>query len=269
MSTAEELLCNRVWRLRNGAWMLWGLVSFGLLWGVGFAIIGVRARNRTWLILSGIWVAFLIAYIAVVGVTDTPGKGEPSTPISSALGGALMVSFITGGALAWFVNRKWLIWLARNGRRRPWYSAAVSTIGPISTESESPEAAVDRALRMPEPAHIPAMPPVVAPAEPLVTSPAPAAAYAPGTVTTPAPAQIDLNEATRDQLASLPGIDQAWAEHIINMRARVGGFRASADLVTVANVQPHVFAGIRDRIFVNLTRTQKSAPAADGRRLEF
>lgn len=286
MRAPEELLCSRGWRLRHGLWMLWGILSFGLLWSIGFAIIGFRARNRTWLIFSAIWLAYLVAYIATSSALETPENGDPATPMSSVFALALFASWIGGGVLAWFVNRKWLVWRAHNARRGPWYLTATATPGAADPGGDpaapaSPAAAVDHALRTsmseygsgdpPTAAAPPQVSTTAGPSEPdTLHGPAPrfyGAQHASGATAAAAP--IDLNTATREQLASLPGIDSAWADHIIATRQHIGGFASPADLVTAASVQPHVFADIRDRLVANPPAAPEHATRPDGRRLEF
>lgn len=279
MSTPEELLCSRTWRLRHSAWMLWGILSVGLFWVVGFAYIGVKARNRTWLLIAGGWLIYTIASFTIYTVFDMPEKGEASTPLSSTMGGVGALAWIGGAVLAWFVNRKWLVWRAHNSKKGPWYAAATASGAP-SAPATSQQATVDAAFRAaagvpaasaPAPAAT-AVPATRASARSPLPPPPPGTLYAPGAEQASAP--LDLNSATRDQLAALPGLDAAWADHIISTRDRVGGFGDPSELVTAASVPPHVFAALRG----SLTSTPRGAgapPAAtpankpDGRRLEF
>lgn len=286
MRTPEELLCSRGWRLRHGLWMLWGILSFGLLWSIGFAIIGFRAKNRIWIIFSAIWLAYLIAYIAITSVLETPEKGDPATPLGSALALALFTSWIGGGVLAWYVNRKWLVWRAHNVRRGPWYVTATATSGATAPSSDStttgaPAMAVDNALLSPMSAHSSSEPPTAPTPPQASTAGAPSKTQAPRRLDPPssvapnvsgiaaAVAPVDLNTATREQLAALPGIDLTWADHIIATRQLVGGYASPADLVTAANVQPHVFNDIRGRLVATPLVASAHEKRPDGRRLEF
>lgn len=278
MSTPEELLCRRGWRLRHSLWMLWGILSFGLLWGVGFAIVGVRARHRLWLVMAGVWLVYLIVEFWVLGSTDMPAKGEPATALSSAMGNVMLLSWIVGGVLAWFVNRRWLVWRAHHGPRRPWY---ITTTGSAGDGGASPAAPVvtagmvDEVLRSAEPTRprgAETARTVAPPAQWISSASTPQPALGvqvatSGAAETPQ-TPLDLNTASRDQLANLPGIDLAWADHIIAIRQRQGGFSSPADLVTMASVQPHIFAAIRDRLVAGAPIARADSPS-DGRRLEF
>ncbi len=304
MSTPEELLCSRKWRMKRGTWMLWGWFPFAWTAWVGYLIIGIKARSWKWIAIAiGFFALGLGSMIAMVMITNAAtaaagnqlAKGEPlpepwSTYSSLVLVVLLVVWLGNAAVVQWFVNRKWLVWRARNNNAKsatPWYATATATPGAaagggIPATQVSPVAAVDNALRTPAPARVQAAPPAMATASPLQAAPAPATPQAPSNLAPPAPGTLhapgtatgkpdplDLNTATRDQLAALPGIDLAWADHIIATRSRVGGFANPADLVTAASVQPHVFAGIRDRLVATPPAAPELAVPTDGRRLEF
>lgn len=258
MSSPMGLLSSRGWRLRHGMWMLWGILSFGLLWCVGFAIIGFRAKNRTWLILSGVSLALLVGYIVYSSLGEVPAEGETDTSADTLVGFGLLISWIGGTVLAFVVNRKWLLWLAHNSRPGPWYA---QDQGDSSLPARSsPTEAVDNALGRID----------AGAASPAAAGPESEPSVAFSHVN---PARetvlVDLNTAGRDILVSLPGVDLPWADHIIDVRQRTGSFSSPLDLVTRVGMQPHVFAGIRDHVFASESRTAKHDSSADGRRLEF
>lgn len=260
MSSPEELLYSRGWRLRHGAWMLWGILSFGLLWCVGFAIIGFRAKNRTWLIFSAVWFAFLVVFLAFPSSGDIPAEGESVSLADGLISLGFILSWLGGTVLAFFVNRRWLLWLAHNSRRGPWYATDQSVPASSGSLSPSPAVAVDNALRIGDGDADPAPSMESGSAH----SSVPRAAAPPS-----GPALVDLNTADRERLTSLPGIDLPWADHIIEVRQRIGRFGSPLDLVTVADVPPHVFAGMRNQIFTSDSQVSKSDFSSDGRRLEF
>ena len=66
----------------------------------------------------------------------------------------------------------------------------------------------------------------------------------------PAAARIDLNRATSDELATLPGISRTLAERIVTHRAAQGPFKTVYDLMKVEGVTGEVFQPLVDRIEV-------------------
>lgn len=65
MTTAEELLCSRRWRLARGAWMLFGWFPFAFTAWIGYMIIGVKSRNWKWIALS---VAFFVFGLSLIHI---------------------------------------------------------------------------------------------------------------------------------------------------------------------------------------------------------
>lgn len=253
MSTPEELLCSRKWRMAHGLWMLFGWFPLALTAWIGYLIIGVRARNWRWILLSVGFFAFGTVMLGIYSTFPEVAKNEsypaPYDTYSRILSGITLVVWLGNAVgLQWWINRRWLVWRARNDRRvsMPWYATATQGPAPAAAASAGLGPAVDAAFASTD-RSVPA-----GGAEPL-----------------------DLNAATADQLAALPGFDVETAARVVAAREAVGGFVRTADLVARAGVKPHVFAAIQDRV-VARDRVAASPPApppvevpASGRRLEF
>ncbi|MET9112507.1 ComEA family DNA-binding protein [Streptomyces zhihengii] len=69
----------------------------------------------------------------------------------------------------------------------------------------------------------------------------PAAAGAPA-------APISLNSSTAEQLETLPGVGPVLAQHIVDHRTRVGGFRSVDELREVNGIGDRRFADLRNRV---------------------
>jgi competence ComEA-like helix-hairpin-helix protein len=66
-----------------------------------------------------------------------------------------------------------------------------------------------------------------------------------------APSQlIDINRATREELARLPGIGEGFATRIVEHRARYGAFRRAEHLLMVRGISERRFARLRPYITV-------------------
>jgi len=90
-----------------------------------------------------------------------------------------------------------------------------------------------------------------------ITIPAQAASPAGVGAPTPSPRvtpkRISLNQATQQDLESLPGIGPVYAQHIIayreqKMRDKGHGFQSVDELLNVPGIGPKRFAAIRDRV---------------------
>lgn len=285
MRTPEELLCSRKWRIAHSWWMLFGFFPFAVLAWIGYLIIGIRAHNWRWLLLAGLLLGWVIGWFAWAGSWPNVAKDAPHPdPVSNAWWGwlGLLIWFGNAFALQWFVNRRWLVWRAHHAKQ-VWYQDATASQSQKAPATPSAVVAgvIDGALAGSQQPR--AQPGVLASAQPAQD----AAMDAPGASQPATPTEgvhlpvqqdagattvFDLNTASREELTSLPGIDSAWADHIIATRERVGMFQDTAELVTVASMQPHIFAALRGRLRVApsgpVASPRTQAPTS-GRRLEF
>jgi len=74
----------------------------------------------------------------------------------------------------------------------------------------------------------------------------------PGTSPTATPSAdlLDINTATVEELASLPGIGPTTAQRIVDYRTENGPFARIEDIMNVAGVGPATFDSIQDLITV-------------------
>ena len=64
------------------------------------------------------------------------------------------------------------------------------------------------------------------------------------------PAKVNLNSATAEQLATLPGIGAATAKLIIEHRTNAGKFNRIEELLNVKGIGEKKFEAIKDRLTV-------------------
>ena len=62
---------------------------------------------------------------------------------------------------------------------------------------------------------------------------------------------LDINTATAEELAGLPGIGEALAERIVAYRTEHGPFTSPEEIMEVSGIGPGKFEGLKDRITVN------------------
>lgn len=70
----------------------------------------------------------------------------------------------------------------------------------------------------------------------------------PAWVTSPSVGSLDVNTATVDQLAGLPGFDTARAARTVAEREARGGFASMADFASAAGLAPHEVVRVRDLV---------------------
>ena len=62
--------------------------------------------------------------------------------------------------------------------------------------------------------------------------------------------KLDLNQATVEELDTLPGVGPAIAKRIVAFREKNGGFKRIEDLMNVRGIGEKTFLRLRDRITV-------------------
>lgn len=248
--TPEEKLRSRSWRLLNSAGLLWSILSFGILTGVGFLIRGIKSKNQRWIRLG---IGFLIVGIglfATAGIFDPGTEENPNTSLGYDIWGwVLFATFIGGITTAIVTNKQWLLWKAHSDGRNWYEKAGASPVqnNSFSTYGYDPNAAAT-AFETPtaSPAHL-QYPPYQPQAQ--------------HTVSTASPAEnIDVNSASAQDLVARLGIDSETANRIVSTRSSVGSFTSFEQLMTKAKVQPHLLIPHRNNLTFEPVQTI-SAPS--------
>jgi DNA uptake protein ComE-like DNA-binding protein len=231
--TPEEKLCSRTWRMRNSAGILWCILSMGLLTGVGFLIRGVQAKNKTWI---GMGVGLLVLGIGLMAATSTFDSGTKEHPIHSVAsdiwGWTYFLTFAGGLTATLVTNRKWLLWKAHSSDVK-WYAkggASQPLVNASPARGYDPNIVAATALTTTRSS---GSFPIQAPT---VLSPA-----APGLFATPAPGgKLDVNSASAQHLQAALGVDATTANRIIETRQAIGSFSSFEQLMSKAQVPPHL-----------------------------
>ena len=71
---------------------------------------------------------------------------------------------------------------------------------------------------------------------------------------------LDLNTATVEELATLPGIGEALARRIVDHRADNGPFESVEEIMEVSGIGEGKFAGLRDCVTVDGKETRDEDP---------
>lgn len=279
MTTPEEKLCSRKWRMLHSSYLLWSILSFGLFTFIGFWVIAGKSHRRAWIISASVWTLFNVVTLILLGSGEGGTKENPDTSTVAAVSGTLLFIGWVGGILHSVLVRKgWLRWKAYQ-QSGAWYvqpGAAAAT--PNAPDARLNPAQADNLLRG---GYVP-------PAQPGAAAPAPTGAWNPPvqTVTQPAwpapapqnehvgvalPTEIDINGADVSAFMGA-GLDRPWAEWLVATRGRIGRFASVDQLLTDGQMPPHLFASVRGRLTVgqsgNDARGLAPRPGA-GRRLDL
>jgi Helix-hairpin-helix motif len=222
------------WRISHSAWMLPSILCIGILTGASFLYIGVRARRKAW------WIPGIVYLVVGLGCFVAFGVAEDDSFQADLTIGGLIAIWLGGITHAILINREWLRWYAYYGS--PWYRQT-----PIAGYPFAPPGGY-------------AAPPGYPPQASALQHGAPQY-YSHGPVAQPAPAQpapapapsapvgpLDVNLATPEQFASLPGFDAARAQWTIAERNMRRAFGSVEEFAAAAQLAPHEFAQLRGMV---------------------
>ncbi|WP_203231039.1 ComEA family DNA-binding protein [Nocardioides caldifontis] len=230
-------LADRGWRFRHSLWLLAPLLGCGAFSFVGFLYCAIRVGTRRWWLIATFWTVASLAVWTMAIVQGEVGRDGPYDDIGAVL---LIVVYLGAIVHGFIVNRDYLRWRATS---RPWYSHAAPVAAPVTTQ-------------------LPTAPPAPLAPPPFGVETAPYYAPPPAPPAPPAPAPdlLDLNSATVEQLALLPGVDDATAARIVAAREARGCFADLDDAVRGAGLQPHQLVRLRDHVTVGPVGQQRPSP---------
>lgn len=234
--TPEEKLCSRTWRLRNSAGVLWSILSFGLLTGVGFLVRGIKSKNKLWI---GLGIGFLVVGVVLFVTPSTYDGGTKEAPIRSVAstiwGWSWFTTFASGVVLTFIMNRKWLIWKAHSTDSK-WYAQAgsagtsIPSAPAVGFDPNAGAAALTRAAA-------PTSQPSVAPMEAGLQQPQSVQGQ-----------PVDINSASAQDMTQLLGVGQDVAHRIVQARTGSGPFTSFEQLMVRTGVQPHLLIPLRHQL---------------------
>ncbi|WP_204294413.1 ComEA family DNA-binding protein [Actinoplanes campanulatus] len=201
--------------------MLLPILSCGCLSGAGFLYVGIRARRLNWSIAGVVYSLLSIS----AGIW---GSSVPPEALASYLAFILaLIVWLASIVHALVINNQWLRWRAGY---QPWYAQqpAAPWAGAPAPAPLPPEV---QGLVPPPQQYYGAQPPADAAPPP-----------------TPPDVPLDVNSATVEQLAALPGVGPERAAHAVSARDSRGGFVSLTEFAAAASLAPHEFVAVRGRL---------------------
>jgi hypothetical protein len=192
-------------------WLLFGLLSFGLLAWAGFVYVGLRTHRSRWLAWAGVYLAGAVANIALLSVSNDGSDWQGATG-TTLLGVVWIGSLVHGLVIRRDVAER--IGVIEDVRIRDARSHELRR----SVESDL----VRRDPRLAREAGL-------------------------GTSASDG-GLVDLNHAPLELIAALPGVDAATAHRIVAVRERIGGFSSLDDASAVLDFSGPLVDGLRDRV---------------------
>ena len=262
MTTPEQLLVDPKWRRHHSIYTLWALFfGFGF---VSFLYTGIRAKKSKWTIWGAIYGVVVIGAISIGG-SLSPEDPDAATPLGANIAYTmLMIAWVVSAIHVFRERKEWLRWKAEHSGQPRWFEPSTPTTpAPEADLSGLDIADPSREYLAPPPPDPPLRParaPGSAPPPP-VDPPSKRATDLPPPPTAPPsrsqplaaasshqqgePERVDLNTASIDALAALPGVGIATARRIAEKRKQQGGFESVDEAAIAVGVQPHVRARLQ------------------------
>lgn len=242
---------GRNWEIRNSIWIVWTFTFF-FNW-IAFLYIGVRVRRRRWIYWG---VLYSLPFILAMITAESPIDSWQTDVAFSLMLGLGIMSIIH----AFQVRKEYLMRLETLQQSRVGTDAALRQR--IQTEYSSGAQGSTSSSGVGQPSSNSLSP---AP-QPRITPPAQPSGFAapePSPVST-----IDLNSASEQEIASLPGVGLIIAKRAVSLRESRGGFRSVEDFGQALNLRPHVVERITPLVSIS-TSQQPGGSDPSGRVVDF
>jgi DNA uptake protein ComE-like DNA-binding protein len=267
MSTSLQAAAgpSLLWRFLASTWLLLLLAPAGALAWLGFGILAVVGRRRSWMISA---VLYAVAALALQLRVTTVVEILQGTLYLVALGHGLLV------------NQRWLLLLwSRNENDLTVFGTRVRAKAPKAAAARQRQAAVPKEAEKLLGGTGTSRSDYVADEAPAPTTrrrrftraqrqaqTVDRTAATPPAAAAPAVELVDVNTANQRALARLTGIDRALAKTLVTDRTKRGGFGSLEDFAATAGLQPHQIVRLRDEAFCS---PRPRSARSFGRRVDY
>lgn len=240
------------WEILHSLWIAWTF-TLGFFNWVAFFYIGIRARQRKW-ILWGL--VYAIPFILSMAFVERPAfdgwVGDLAVALTLILG---VISIIH----AFTIRKEYLLRLEALQRSEIDTNAALRQR--IQTEDQMNAGETT-------PSHTTGQAIYTTPSSHRAGTTEPPQASEPMAYATSQRLTIDLNNSSVQEIASLPGIGLIIAKRAASLRESRGGFRSVEDFGEALNLKPHVIERIKPLVSVSPTQ-QSQEPDFPRRIVDF
>lgn len=221
------------WELRNSIWMLWAILTLGLFNYISFYYIYFRVKQRKWLIAA---LVYSLIFIMFIIINEIYSEKHWMTDVSFAV---YLLGWIISIVHVFKIRNEYLLRLEvkiANGQRE-----IQSLREQIRQEHEN---TVEAGSKVVPPQEIQKQ--LEDTAE-----------------------MIDINTATEDEVAGIPGIGALFAKKVIEARKREGGFTSFEHFVQTLSIKPHLAEKMRPFLVFPERPATSSLKKSEGRIVDF
>ena len=263
---------GKIWEFKNSIW-LWAIILLpGFSWSA-FWYVGAKTKKVKWKLAALAYGCPIILLLIVAFISGSHHKDkdwEWASTIGSWLIVICMISWPISIGHGWRIRKEFLLRME-----------ALESInhGADNYETEVLRQQIKQEYRPMAPSGVKSgmvqgganLPSELSTAHSIVSTPAShperqAVLSAEATVT------VDLNRATVDELAALPGMNRTLARRAVEHRNTSGGFASLEDFSDELGLQPHVAERIRPHVIVTATTnttTLASLSSSGGRVIDY
>jgi len=228
-------------------WIIWSFIP-GINWAV-WIHAGIRAKYNRYFIYAVLYAIPMMLYMA-----SGSDKKEEKTKLQELASGLGMVSWIIGIVHTQIIRKE--VNLRIKYARQPSVGVAADyeLERKIAAQYGGPKNPSLPPLRptMPNQRVLPqpALPPVE-------------------TVAAPISSLVDVNNASEQEIAAIPGVGPLLAKKSIKFRESIKGFQSVEDFAQALGLKPHILEQIRSLVVISPIKATQVAAKRSGRIVDF
>lgn len=208
---------GKAWELRNSIWMLWAILTFGFFNYISFFYISYRVKQKKWFIAGIIYsLLFILAIVAMDVISSEHWFADLSL-------GAFLLGWIVSIVHVFRIRTEYLLRLE-----------ARFTTGQKDLEIQSLKEQIER-----ENARNIMVNRVVDTPEEIVLE------EKNEVKSEESVAVIDINTASEEEIAKVPGIGALFAKKVVEARGKENGFTSFDHFAEVLSIQPHLIGKMK------------------------
>ncbi len=251
MSTTSK---GQRWEILHSLWILWTF-TFGFFNWVAFFYIGIRAKQRKWILWGLVYaIPFILAMAFAESSAFDGWIGNLTVTLTLILG---IISIVH----AFRIRKEYLLRLEALQRRE--VNSGATLRDRVNAEYSAQD---QRSVTN----HEPARPSEFAATQSSDWKRQPddvaATSNSASSATSPTP-KIDLNNSSEQEISSLPGIGLIIAKRTVMLREERGGFHSIEEFGQALNLKPHIVERIRPLVVVS--PRQPGSSGTTGRVVDF
>ncbi|HZH60281.1 MAG TPA: helix-hairpin-helix domain-containing protein [Metabacillus sp.] len=240
---------GKVWELRNSIWMLWAILTFGALNYISLFYASYKVKQKKWFIAGIIYSIIFIFTMVITEVLPTEHWFYDLTLV------AYLIGWIASIVHVFKIRPEYLLRLeakVSSGYKekeieslRRKISQEYVTTSPTKNTQKSKAASQEQSKMVQE-----------------------------ETVkeikeTSSEIQIIDINTASEQEIAKVPGIGSIFAKKVISVRTQENGFKSFDHFVEVLSVKPHLIGKIKPHLKFPESFSKDQVKKSEGRIVDF